>query len=293
MTSRGFKTIGSLGAAAVLCAAFSVSATAQEPAQASFFANGEQEAFEQAVADRGLQVDAAEDFEDAKPSPGFLGLLPSPATGAFDDPLDAQSDNQFFEPGQIPASLRIQSNKDNPGTGTPNPVGQFGLAVGRPSSAGQHGSPTTISSPVNGSDNEGTTSTDVIAVDAAHEAYALDISLVEFSFVEPGTDPIGGPLLVTAFDEGGGSLGSATIDQEDIGPFFGVIAPEGTEIGTINVAAPTSDSELIHALVAYDADGGKDMGRPPKPGNGLGDLLGGLGLEGLGLEDLGLGDLGL
>lgn len=284
MNLKSRKSIGSLavlGTTAALSLLVVSPTQAQSSAaagQATFYANGNQAAFESAVAGRGLAVDSAENFEDAKRSPGFLGLglLSGPPTGSFNDALDATTNNQFFAAGQIPAALRFQSNQDNPGVNGTNPVGQFGLAISQPSSAGTHASPTTISSPVNGADNEGTTSTDVIAVNAAHEAYVLDISLVEFSFVEPGTDPIGGPLVVNVFDEAGASLGSTVIDQEEIGPFFGVVAPEGSEIGRINISSP-SDSELIHGVVAYDADGGNDMGVTRTP-NALEQLLAGLGL---------------
>lgn len=114
------------------------------------------------------------------------------------------------------------------GAGWGDVLGRFGLAISQPGSVGQHGSPTALSSPFT---QDGPVSLDVLSVDAAHEAYVLDASLVEFSFVQPGTDPVGGPLKVSVYDEAGASLGSTTIDQEDIGPFFGVVAPKGSEIG--------------------------------------------------------------
>jgi len=182
--------------------------------------------------------------------------------------------NQFFSPGQIPGALRFQSNRDNSGVAGPNPVGRFGLAISQPGSVGEHGSPTTISSPFT---QDGPVSLDVLSVDAAHEAYVLDASLVEFSFVEPGRDPVGGPLTVRVYDEGGGSLGSTTVDQDDIGPFLGIVAPEGSEIGRINLSEP-GGSELIHSTVAYDADGGADTGTPAPRSNPIQELLEGLGL---------------
>lgn len=274
-----------LGALCALTAAAglivtSETASSADSAATTFYADGSQEEFAEALAARGLEVDAAEDFEDARRTRGPLGLpiLTGPPTGTMNDALDSRTSNQFFSPGQIPAALRFQSNQDNPGVDGPNPVGTRGLAISQPSSAGTHASPTTISSPVTGTSDDSTTSTDVIAVGAAHEAYVLDISLVEFSFVEPGTDPIGGPLEVRVFDEAGALLGTQTVDQEEIGPFFGVLAPEGSEIGRINIAAPTSDSELIHSVVAYDADGGNDTGTRAPRGNPLEELLEGLGL---------------
>ncbi len=241
---------------------------------ATFYDNGEQAAFEQAAGERGLLVDAAEDFEDARPARGFLGLRTGPPTGPIDDPLDTNTSNEFFRTGQIPAALRFQSNRDNTGATGPAPVGERGLAISRPSSQGTHATPTTISSPFT---QEGPVSTDVLSVDAAHEAYVLDVSLVRFSFVEQGTDPVGGPLTVQVFDEAGASLGSTVVDQEDIGPFLGVVAPEGSEIGRINVSEP-GGSELIHSVVAYDADGGEDTGNGPAAADPLGDLLEALGL---------------
>lgn len=270
------RVLATIGASAALGVPFAAPASAQDGA--TFYANGEQAAFEQAAGARGLAVDLAEDFEDARPAPGFLGLpiLAGPPTGSMNDPLDASTSNQFFKPGQIPARLRIQSNLDNDGGDGPNPAGAGGLAISRPSSAGEHATPTTISSPFGES---GTRSTDVLSVnDAAHEAYVLDVSLVEFSFVEPGTDPIAGPLVVRVFDEAGASLGSRTIDQEEIGPFLGVVVPDGREIGRVNVSDETGGSELVHSVMAYDADGGNDTGTPTRASNPLADLLESLGL---------------
>lgn len=251
-------------------------AMAQQPDGATFFEAGEQPAFASAAAARGLAVDAAEDFEDARPQRGLLGLpiLSGPPTGVMDDPLDARGGGSFFAPGQIPASLRVQSNRQNQGTTGTDPVGRFGLAISRPSSQGSHGSSTTISSPYQES---GPVSTDIIAVDAAHQAYALDVSLVRFSFVEPGTDPVGGPLEISVFDEAGASLGSTQVTADEIGPFVGVIAPPGREIGRINLSEP-GGSELIHGIVAYDADGGADTGSPAPASNPLNDILQALGL---------------
>lgn len=241
---------------------------------AAFYDNGEQTAFEQAVGERELLVDAAEDFEDARPARGFLGLRTGPPTGPIDDPLDTNSSNEFFRPGQIPGALRFQSNRDNTGTTGPAPVGSRGLAISRPSSQGMHATPTTISSPFT---QNGPVSTDVLTVDAAHEAYVLDVSLVRFSFVEPGQSPVGGPLTVRVFDEAGAALGTTVVEADQIGPFLGVIAPEGTEIGRINVSEP-GGSELIHSVVAYDADGGEDTGNGPAAADPIGDLLESLGL---------------
>jgi hypothetical protein len=258
--------IAALGAGAAPAAAQSGGAT--------FYGGGGQAEFERAVGERGLAVDSAEDFEDARPGRGLLGLRTGAPTGPIDDPLDTDTSHDFFRPGQIPAALAFQSNRDNTGTGGPAPVGSRGLAIGRPSSAGTHATPTTISSPFT---QEGPVSTDVLSIDAAHEAYVLDVSLVEFSFVEPGQDPVGGPLTVQAFDEGGAPLGSTVVDAEEIGPFLGVVAPAGSEIGRINVSEP-GGSELIHSAVAYDADGGQDTGNGPAAADPVGDLLKSLGL---------------
>lgn len=270
--------MATIGASAALGIALAAPAAAQQSGGAAFYADGQQAAFEQVVGARGLAVDLAEDFEDARRSGGFLGLslLAGPPTGPIDDPLDTDTSNQFFQPGKIPARLRLQSNTDNTGATADNPAGAGGLAISQPSSAGEHATPTTISSPFG---EGGTRSTDILSVnDAAHEAYVLDVSLVEFSFVQPGTDPIAGPLTVSVFDEAGASLGSTTIDQDDIGPFLGVVVPEGTEIGRINVSDETGGSELIHSVMAYDADGGNDTGIPAPRSNPLADLLEALGL---------------
>jgi len=151
-----------------------------------------------------------------------LRLRTGAPTGPIDDPLDTDTSNDFFQPGQIPAALAFQSNRDNTGTGGPDPVGSRGLAIGRPSSAGTHATPTTISSPFT---QEGPVSTDVLSVDAAHEAYVLDVSLVEFSFVEPGQDPVGGPLTVQAFDEGGAPLGRRSCRPRRSAPSSGSSRP--------------------------------------------------------------------
>lgn len=273
-TIKTKKLIGSVAALVALGAATAGPASAQE--QATFYANGSQAEFEAAVGERGLAVDSAENFEDARRRGGLLGssLLSGPPTGAMDDPLDVNTMNQFFVRGQIPAAFRFQSNRDNTGVAGPNPVGSFGLAISQPGSVGEHGSPTTISSPFT---QDGPVSLDVLSVDAAHEAYVLDASLVEFSFVEPGTDPVGGPLSVKVYDEAGASLGSTTVDQDDIGPFLGIVAPEGSEIGRINLSEP-GGSELLHSAVAYDADGGADTGVPAPRSNPIEELLEGLGL---------------
>lgn len=268
--------IAAIGAAPSLGAGSDGTFAAGEavPMQADgFFADGEQSGFESALSLRGLAVDSAEDFEDASPPKGLNGLINPAPNGVTTDPLDASTDDDLFQPGQIPAALRFQSNADKGGAGGPDPVGD-GLAVGRPSSAGEHGSPTTISSPFT---QEGPVSTDVVAVDAAHEAYALDVSLVEFSFVEPGQPTTGGPLTVRVFDEAGASIDSTVVEVDEIGPFLGYLAPEGTEIGRINISEP-GGSELIHSVVAYDADGGNDSGNGSRSRNLLEDLLSGLGL---------------
>jgi len=246
-------------------------ATANAQDGVTFYGPDERVAFAEALDERDLAIGASENFEDARPTSGLLGLplLGGPPTGPMDDPLDADTNNGFFRPGQIPDSLAFQSNRDNEGgTGGPDPVGASGLAIGRPSSQGTHESPTTISSPFT---QDGPVSTDVISVDADHEAYALDVSLVRFSFVQPGTDPVGGPLLVSAYDEAGAPIGSQSIDQDDIGPFVGVLAPEGREIGRINISEP-GGSELFHGVAAYDTQGG---GEPagPAPADPVGDLL--------------------
>lgn len=231
--------------------------------------------FESAVSARGLQVDLAEDFEDAKPANGLLGtpLLATP-TGTIDDPLDTRGGGRFFAPGQIPAHLRIQSNRAVPGVSGPAPIGRGGLAISRPSSTGTRTGATAISSPFQQS---GPASTDVIAVDAAHEAYALDLGLVRFSFVEDGASDVGGPLEVRVFDRAGAPMGTKTIGAAELGSFTGVVAPAGRPIGRINVFEP-GGSELIHSVVAYDADGGGDTGTSAPASNPLADILVELGL---------------
>lgn len=261
---------------AALAACVAASPATAQSGSATFYANGQQVQFQQAVDQRGLAVDSAEDFEDARPQggPGGLPILQGPPTGPIDDPLDAGTNNEFFRTGQIPKALRFQSNRDNSGQTAGGTVGARGLAISRPSSQGTHATPTTISSPFT---EGGPVSSDVLAVDAAHQAYALDVSLVRFSFVEPGQDPVGGPLTVRAFDEQGNPLGAQVIDQDEVGPFLGIVAPPGREIGRINVSEP-GGSELIHSTVAYDADGGNDTGAGRAPGNLVEDLLGQLGL---------------
>lgn len=85
-----------------------------------------------------------------------------------------------------------------------------------------------------------------------------------------------GGRTVQVFDEAG-APGSTVVEQEEIGPFLGVVAPEGSEIGRINVSEP-GGSELIHSVVAYDADGGEDTGNGPAAADPVGDLLKSLGL---------------
>ncbi len=113
---RGRFTATVLGLAAF--GAFAGPAAAQSGG-ATFYDNGNQAAFEQAVGERGLLVDAAEDFEDARPARGFLGLRTGPPTGPIDDPLDTNASNEFFQAGQIPGALRLQSNRDNTGATGP------------------------------------------------------------------------------------------------------------------------------------------------------------------------------
>lgn len=268
------STVAGLAALAT-CAALASPAAAQS-GSATFYGNGEQGEFERATDQRGLAVDSAEDFEDARAQGGLAGLpiLKGPSTGPLDDPLDARTNNGFLRTGQIPAALRFQSNKDNSGQTAGGAVGARGLAISRPSSQGSHATPTTISSPFT---EAGPVSTDVLSVAAAHQAYVLDASLVRFSFVEPGQDPVGGPFTVRAFDEQGNALGSKVIEADEIGPFVGIVAPPGKEIGRINVSEP-GGSELIHSAVTYDADGGNDTGAGRAPGNPLEDLLEQLGL---------------
>lgn len=80
------------------------------------------------------------------------------------------------------------------------------------------------------------------------------------------------------FDEAGAPLGVTTVAADEVGPFLGIVAPQGRTIGRINVSEP-GGSELVHAVVAYDADGAANDDAPQQPQSDLlGGLLGGLGL---------------
>lgn len=239
-------------------AAMALPAAASAQDAVTFYGPGERAAFDVAVVEAGLALAVDQDFEDAQ-SPPIFGLVPNPLTppaGTVPDPLDAASDNTFFDPGDIAPDLAFQSNAASPGLDGPQPLGPNGLVVSRPSVAGTHETQITIGGGTGGTG----ASLDILNSDPARTAFALDASVVEFSFVEPGTIQDQG-LELAVFDDAGTLLGTLSIAREDIGPFVGFTVPEGTAVGRVNVSSPEAMSELLHGLEAY-ATGATPPERP-------------------------------
>ena len=100
----------SIGAAIVLCSA----------ADAQLIVLGSQVFLHNYVNNNGLANLGTEDFEESTLGPGLFASI--------NDPLDANTDNMWFNPGDIHQSFRIQSNT-LPNGETPSPAGANGLTL--------------------------------------------------------------------------------------------------------------------------------------------------------------------
>jgi hypothetical protein len=85
-----------------------------------FFFN-DRNAFEAAAAGAGKFMKGIEDFEESS--------LPAGQIVGVDDPLDATTDNDWFNPGDIEFNLRIQSNTGGANSSVLSPHGASGLAL--------------------------------------------------------------------------------------------------------------------------------------------------------------------
>ena len=90
-------------------------------AQSGVIFYNSQSEFHVAMANAGKNLKGFEDFETARIGVG--------AVAGMDDPLDTNTNNPFFLPGEIEFNLRLQSNLNGANSAVTNPRGVGGLAV--------------------------------------------------------------------------------------------------------------------------------------------------------------------
>ncbi len=216
----------------------------------------EEESFLSTLAQGNAGLLAGVGFEEAMVPPG--DTLP------MNDPLNSNTNNGIFVPGDIALGLFFQSNLDGPGVMGPNPRGTNGLLVNGP---GFMGLPEVAV--VAGVSPD---SFDVLTLPPPFpRTHAVALNLVSFEG--------GGVLQVRAFNAQGQLIGLVTVPAGAVPTFLGIIAPPqvgaaGTGIGRINVfdgndEGPTGGFEgpasaMSYSFNACPADlNGDDMVNPP------------------------------
>ena len=194
---------------------------------ALFFINGQQSQFDEVLLEAGKVLKDIEDFEENR--------LPPKTAAPLDDPLDANTNQGGFEPGDIPANIAFMSNVEGPGIIGPNPHGIGGMAVG---TAGFNGAANVVVVA-----NWGDESLDVLTVGPdAHTAMAINV----VSFEQ------GGNFQVRVYDANNGLLGMTNLDLVgDPGTtWVGFIVSTGT-IGRVNLWNPEGGYEGIYDITLY------------------------------------------
>jgi hypothetical protein len=175
-----------------------------------------QQAFRDAMASAGKILKGTEDFEEARIGQGGVA--------GMDDPLNAQTNNAFFQPGEILGNLQIQSNLGGANSAQPNPRGTNGLAVFGPGFQGSSSKGVVANFFVD--------SLDLIFLDDLKTGVGFNT----VTFFSPG-----GPVNVTVYDINNVLLGSTTVNADPAGTnFLGIQAIGGARLGRVNIYDPRS-----------------------------------------------------
>ena len=207
-----------LGAAALLC----VGASAQAGVFFYDLDGGGQAQWDADLATYGYSIRSTTNW-GALPDWGILGM---------DGPVDTNTNNGTFAPGDIPFDLAFDSNLTPYGTGGANGRGPGGngLVVVGPSSG---------YTPANClAANYFTDSFDIF--DVAGDVVAMEIW---------ATSIIGGALDITAYDDNGGYLGA----YAGIAPpnRYGILVTGADSLGVLNLYDPVGGAEGVMAVTTY------------------------------------------
>lgn len=188
--------------------------------------------FDQTISSIGKLFKGVEDFEE--------GNVP-PNTGiGMDDPLDADTDNFVFDPGDILASIRIQSNTNgtdlinDPGTSGPNPRGSTALvALG----AGANGGIVADKCVAPSSAPNGADSIDIISL--IDDMTAMSLRIADVSSV--GADTV----EVRVFNLDDDLLGTAVLPVLNQGGEYLAFICNDERIGRVNIWAPGAFPDIL------------------------------------------------
>ncbi len=173
-----------------------------------FFTN--QSAFHQAMAGAGKFLKGIEDFEEAR--------IGATQIAAIDDPLDANTNNGFFQPGEIEENLIVQSNLGGANSSSVNPRGEDGLAL-----LGANW--------LNNPDKTVVANWFVDSLDLIFTSRnKTGIGFMTQSFLGPTNR-----ARIDVYSDTNSLLGSTVVDATNTGVFFGVQAIGGAAIGRINI----------------------------------------------------------
>lgn len=174
-------------------------------------------AFHQAMAGAGKFLKGIEDFEEARINVGQVA--------AMDDPLDVNTNNGFFIPGEIEENLIVQSNLGGANSATLNPRGPQGLAL-------------------LGANFMGNPDKTVVA-----NFFVDSIDLIFTTRDKTGIGFLtqsylgGNSARIDVYSDTNVLLGSTTVGASNAGTFFGVQAVGGAVIGRINIFDPGGGAE--------------------------------------------------
>ena len=171
------------------------------------------------------------DFQNAVANPGALasedfegGLTPQFGLNTCNEPVSSASNDVCFTPGQLVDGFSMTSSS---GAGIvvlgDGFLGQTGTVIGA---------------------NTFTDTTNI--------AFSPAVTALAFDALD-GTGP--GPVTVTAFDSGGGVIGSADITIGDVSNnFIGLISP--VPVASVTLDGANGEGELINDMLFGDAGGG-------------------------------------
>lgn len=213
--------------AAVASAVFVVPSAGFSQSGVTFF--GSQSQFEAAAQNAGKFMKGMEDFEESTLGPNSIV--------AMDDPLDASTNNDWFNPGDIEPNLRLQSNLNGENSTQLNPRGANALAL---QSAGF----------------AGTVSANVVAnffVDALDLIFLNpDKTAVGFNtinFANPSST-----LRVDVYNTANILIGSTVVASDPAGTnFLGMLAPGGQFIGRVNLFDLSGGAEGADNIQMWNA----------------------------------------
>lgn len=198
-------------------AASIVGAPSGATAQGGLIYFSDQGAFHQAMAGAGKFLKGVEDFEEARIGAGQVSSM--------DDPLDVNTNNNFFQPGEIEENLIIQSNLGQANSSVVNPRGSQGLAL---LGANFFGNPdkTVVANFFVDSLDLIFTSRDKTGIGFMTQSYAGGTS-----------------AKIDVYSDTNVLLGTTTVGASNAGVFFGVQAVGGAVIGRINIYDPFPGAE--------------------------------------------------